>query len=165
MYKTTVPKRFVDHGPENIKGFFKCKAPRCDTCKHGHFADHVISSDERRRQINQHISCTKPNVVYLLTCKLHPKAQYVGCTYDLKKRWANHKSDCKLKKSTKCSVAAHVSSTYHPHDDNLSFLQVTALEQVKKTEDLKRRELYWMCNFGTVFTGLNSRNDVHGFTL
>ena len=34
IYKPTVPKRFVQHGPRNKSGFFTCSAKRCDTCSH-----------------------------------------------------------------------------------------------------------------------------------
>ena len=39
MYKQTVPRRFVTHGPENKPGFNKCLSNRCDACKHGCFGD------------------------------------------------------------------------------------------------------------------------------
>ena len=50
----------------------------------------------------------------------------------------------------------------HPDDPDLQYLKITALEHVKKEEDLLRRELYWMTNLGTIFVGLNTRKDLQG---
>ena len=162
IYKPTIPRRFVIHGPENSRGFFKCSATHCDTCRHGSFTDSVTSAwDNRRWQIKQHLTCTTPNVIYLIQCQIHPEAQYVGCTNNFKKRWANHKSDCKLKKKNKCTVVAHVCAKIHPEDQDLLYLRITALEHVTRDQDLASRELYWMCNLGTIFVGLNTRKDLN----
>ena len=40
--------------------------------------------------IKQHITCSSPNTVYVVMCKVHNE-WYVGSTTDLKARWRNHK--------------------------------------------------------------------------
>ena len=36
------------------------------------------------------------NLIYIIECNVHDNFMYVGSTVDLKKRWANHKSDSKI---------------------------------------------------------------------
>ena len=99
-------------------------------------------------------------MIYLIRCRLHPDFLYVGSTINTKKRWANHKSDAKLKKTKKCRVAAHVGGVCHPTDPQLSFITIIPIEHVEREERLLERELYWMANLGTLETGGNERVDV-----
>ena len=92
-------------------------------------------------------------------CEVHNE-WYVGSTTDLKARWRNHKSDAKLKKATKCGVADHVRKLEHPEDLQIGFLTIVAVESVKEKKDLIARENYWMCNLGTIFKSMNTRNTV-----
>ena len=86
--------------------------------------------DQRKWKIWGHLTCSTPNVVYLIRCKLHKNACYVGSTKNFKLRWANHKSDVKLKRVNKCSVAHHVHVMDHPNDITFSCLQIFAIEAV-----------------------------------
>ena len=95
----------------------------------------------------------------MIQCKIHSDFVYVGSTVNLKKRWTNHKSDVKLKKTKKCSVAAHVASEKHPDDNNIMFLSIIPIEKVMAIEKLLERELYWQANLGTLSTGGNERKD------
>jgi hypothetical protein len=45
-------------------------------------------------------------------------------------------------------------------EEAISSLRVTLVDSVRKEKDLKIREDSWMCNLGTLFVGLNSRNEV-----
>ena len=84
LCKPTTPRRFPKHGPENKKGFYTCKK-NCDTCRHS--SDRVQFSskwDNRKWYIREYITCTTPNVIYVLECQLHPDFMYVGSTMNLK---------------------------------------------------------------------------------
>ena len=160
LCKPTTPRRFPKHGPANKKGFFTCKK-HCDTCRHS--GDRVQFSsrwDNRKWYIRDYITCTTPNVIYILECKLHPDFMYVGSTMNFKSRWANHKSDAKNGKAKKCWSAKHVCEQHHPKDDNMSFFIITPIEIVKNITRMADRELYWQANLGTIFTGGNSRRDI-----
>eukprot|EP00745_Piridium_sociabile_P028914 TRINITY_DN46767_c1_g1_i5.p1 TRINITY_DN46767_c1_g1~~TRINITY_DN46767_c1_g1_i5.p1 ORF type:complete len:381 (-),score=50.73 TRINITY_DN46767_c1_g1_i5:160-1302(-) len=162
IYKPTVPKRLVEYGPNKKQGFFPCSSKRCDTCSHSTEINEFTSAwDQRKWKIRGHLSCSTPNVVYVIRCKIHNDAYYVGSTKNLKLRWANHKSDTNLKKTTKCTVAQHVHAKDHPNDSKLSFLQIFAVETVTHEKDLLKKETWWQCNLGAIFNGLNLRKDVH----
>ena len=92
-------------------------------------------------------------------CEVHNE-WYVGSTTDLKARWRHPKPDAKLKKATKCGVADHVTKFQHPEAPQFGFLTIVAIEAVKEKRDLIVRENYWMCNLGTIFKGMNTRNTV-----
>ena len=160
IYKPTVPRRNqnVEHRKE-AGGFTKCKN-KCDVCAHSCDIRLFKSVwDQRRWQIRKTLTCKTKNVVYMIRCKIHSDACYIGSTTNLKLRWANHKSDCKLKKVTKCSVADHVSRMVHPNDATFSFLEIFAIDAVEHECDLHQREIWWQCNIGTFFKGLNIRKD------
>ena len=160
LVKPTVPRRFPVHGPINKKGFVKCQK-KCDTCRHSGDRDFFHSKwDGRKWYIREHIECTTPNVIYILECKIHPHFQYVGSSMDIKKRWANHKSDAKNGKINKCLTAKHVAEHDHPQDKEMSFLTITPIEIVKNINRMMDRELYWQANLGTFFTGGNLRKDI-----
>lgn len=161
MYKPTIPKRFIQHGPKEAPGFFKC-VKKCDTCNHATNTTMLTSPwDNRTWRIREHLTCTTPNVVYVLRCSLHPDEWYVGSTVDLKRRWANHKSDTNLGKVNKCMVASHVRGNAHPKDKNLPFLSICPIESVREEDKLLQRELFWQANLGTLTIGLNRRKDLN----
>ena len=162
LYKPTVPQRFVEHGPKLEPGYFTCQAKKCDTCKHGKNTKSITSPwDGRTWNIRQHLTCSSKNVIYVLKCKIHPKLLYVGSTKNLKSRWANHKSDTKLKKNTKCTVSKQVNTLPHPDSKDLDYLEIIAIDSVQEEQSLLRKEIFWICNLGTLFQGLNTRQDVH----
>ena len=160
IYKPTVPKRFVEHGPKNKPGFYPC-TKKCDTCRHSRVTTDFTSPwDGRKWTIRQHLTCTTPNVIYVVRCETHGDL-YAGSTEDLKARWRNHKSDMKLKKNKKCGVAAHVCDREHKEDPNFGFITIFAIETVRSEKELTVRENYWQCNLGTIFVGMNNRKELH----
>jgi hypothetical protein len=160
LYKPSVPKRVHALAPSLAHGFYPCN--KCDTCAHAVPTTSFVSPwDGRRWNIRQHLTCTSKNVVYVLKCTVHPDEWYIGSTMDLKKRWANHKSDIKLKKGKKCSTAQHVMDKAHPNDPTLPFIQIFAVEAVTNPDDLLRRETWWMTNVGTLYQGLNTSSSLH----
>ena len=66
---------------EEAKGCFKCNKKRCDLCQHYLIQDTKFQSFASNRiyRINQQLSCTSKNVIYLASCNLCRK-QYVGST-------------------------------------------------------------------------------------
>ncbi|KAL8563260.1 hypothetical protein ACOMHN_046843 [Nucella lapillus] len=90
----------------------------------------------------------------------HPDFLYIGSSVNLRHRWANHKSDCKLRKGHKCHVAQHFLDKQHPVDPQFTCLRIFAIEAVHKKEDLGKRETWWQVNVGTIFLGLNIRSDI-----
>eukprot|EP00745_Piridium_sociabile_P020923 TRINITY_DN32272_c0_g1_i5.p1 TRINITY_DN32272_c0_g1~~TRINITY_DN32272_c0_g1_i5.p1 ORF type:complete len:867 (+),score=134.27 TRINITY_DN32272_c0_g1_i5:352-2601(+) len=125
MYKPTVPRRHPIHGPRNRPGFFLCSARRCDLCAHSSNTEGFRSPwDGRYWPIKQHLTCTDSNVIYVIRCQEHPDLWYVGSTKDLKRRWANHKSDVNKKLAQRCGVARHLSQTQHPVDKALPFITI-----------------------------------------
>ncbi|KAL8609727.1 hypothetical protein ACOMHN_042766 [Nucella lapillus] len=90
----------------------------------------------------------------------HPYFLYIGSSVNLCHRWANHKSDCKLRKGHKCHVAQHFLDKQHPVDPQFTCLRIFAIEAVHKKENLGKRETWWQVNVGTIFLGLNIRSDI-----
>jgi hypothetical protein len=170
-YKPTVPRRFVQHGPKQDPGFHPCSAKRCDTCAHSLKINECVSPwDGRRWQIRKNLTCTSLNVIYIIRCKIHHEAVYVGSTKNLKLRWANHKSDVLLKKTQKCAVSQHMNARTHdlplrqgePLPSHLhEYLEIFAVDQVQEEASLLRKETWWQCNFGSLFVGLNARKDLN----
>ena len=160
MYMPTIPKRTKPIIPDEPPGFFPCF--KCDTCRHSEKTKGFRSPwDGRRWQIRQHITCRTKAVIYLLRCRIHPDLWYVGSTKDLRRRWAGHKSDVKLKRTSRCKMAEHVHTCHHPQDPQFGFLYIVPIEAVKREDDLLSRETYWQANLGTLFTGLNCRSDLN----
>ena len=161
LYKPTIAAPFAHHGPTNKQGYFPCSSKRCDACDHSvEITDFSSEWDQRKWKVRGHLTCSTPNVVYLIRCKLHKNACYVGSTKNFKLRWANHKSDVKLKRVNKCSVAHHVHAMDHPNDFTFSYLQIFTIEVVSDETCLLRRETWWQCNFGIISKGLNVRKDI-----
>ena len=159
IYKPTIPRRFVEHGPRTQPGFQTC-AKRCDTCAHATNIDQFTSPwDHRLWKIRKTLSCTTPNTIYVIRCKIHPHAWYIGSTRNLKHRWAGHKSDINLKKNNKCQVAYHMNAMDHPSKDRHLDLEIFPIDTVRQEQHLGKRELWWMTNVGTLFCGLNVRMD------
>lgn len=152
----------MPHGPKPRAGYFPCSAKRCDTCTHSCEIDSFISPwDQRKWNIRKRLTCTSPRVIYLLRCKIHPEAWYVGSALNLKTRWANHKSDVKLKKNHKCRVAMHMNNEPHPPGDLHTYMEIFAIDAAHSEATLGTQETWWMCNIGTIFVGLNSRKDLN----
>ena len=161
IYKPTVPRYgFTTNTTPTDPGFFVCNK-KCDTCAHSRDTKFIQSPwDGRKWYIRQNLTCTTKNVIYVLCCKEHPKAMYVGSTKNLKSRWAGHKSDCKLGYTKKCAVSKHIKADDHPVDAQLNFLQIIAIESVNDEQKLLARETWWQCHLGTIFEGLNIRKDL-----
>ena len=100
MYKSTVPQRYVQHGPKNRPGFFsfKRKVRHLSPFKRNHCS--CISVGWYTLDHQADITCSSANTVYVIMCEVHNKL-YIGFTTDLKAHWKNHKSDANIEKVTK----------------------------------------------------------------
>ena len=95
-YKPTVPQRHVQHGPKNRPGFFPCKET-CNTCHHSKETTVLVSLwDGRHWTIKQHITCSSPKTVYIVTCEAVHNEWYVGSTTNLKVHWRESYWTCDL---------------------------------------------------------------------
>ncbi|KAL8612203.1 hypothetical protein ACOMHN_048302 [Nucella lapillus] len=112
------------------------------------------------------VGCDQVVVLYARTpaglefLQHHPDFLYIGSSVNLRHRWSNHKSDCKLRKGHKCHVAQHFLDKQHPVDPQFTCLRIFAIEAVHKKENLGKRETWWQVNVGTIFLGLNIRSDI-----
>ena len=162
LFKPTIPTRKSKPIIQDLPGFYICKASKCDTCLHSSDLFEIKSPwDNRKWVIRKHLNCLSKFVIYLIRCTLHPNLWYVGSTKSLKLRWANHKSDCRLKKVNKCCVAKHVTEIQHPVSANFDYLKIHVIDSVSNESQLLQKELFWQANLGTIFNGLNSRTDLH----
>ncbi|KAL8597565.1 hypothetical protein ACOMHN_001496 [Nucella lapillus] len=84
------------------------------------------------------LHCKIPNVIYCITCRHHQDFLYIGSSVNLRHRWSNHKSDCKLRKGHKCHVAQHFLDKQHPVDPQFTCLRIFAIEAVHKKENLEQ---------------------------
>lgn len=164
IYKPTTPHHLVTHGPKPEPGFHPCSRKACDTCAHS-LKIHGFSSpwDGRKWTIRKHLTCTTPNVIYIIRCIGHEEGVYIGSTQNLKLRWANHKSDIKLNKTNKCTLAQHMCTKHAKVDtsDLHKDIQIFAIDSTKSAESLLKAETWWQANVGTVFSGLNVRKDLN----
>ena len=159
IYKPSIPRMNKTTSTNIDNGFKKCNS-RCDFCNHSENSKYIVSCYNKKKwYINCSLTCTTPNTIYIVKCKIHVEFLYVGSTTNLKKRWANHKSDSKNKKSNKCYVAKHYNENVHPNDDCNSLI-IIPIEAVKNICNLGERELFWQANLWTFQSGGNSRSDI-----
>ena len=159
IIKPTEPKRFMESGPQEENGYFKCD--KCDLCKHAPENTKNFKSpwDGRKWKIRKHITCRTTNVIYLVICKLHENCWYIGSTDNLRTRWSKHKCDFKKGLNT-CKLAKHGQEMPHPVDAELKFLTVLPIDAIKSKTNLLEKEVWWQENVGVHKFGLNKRNDL-----
>ena len=104
-------------------------------------------------KINQNLNCEISNCIYMIECKKENcNMRYIGETKRIMKfRLADHRGYVNNGDDT--ATGEHFNSPGH----SLSDLNITILEQVKKKDDLyrKEREKYFIRKFNTFYRGLN----------
>ena len=100
-------------------------------------------------------------MVYYILCECDNVADYVGSTKNMKRRWSKHKNDISSSNWTACGLTSHF-GRHHRGDmeEAIRKFQVALVDSVEEVKHLKRNEDNWMCNLGTLFVGLNTRNEV-----
>ena len=152
--------RGVDQAESETRGCFKCSS-RCDFCKNFLIQDSKFKSFSTGRtyRINQNLSCSSKNVVYLASCN-KCNLQYVGSTStECKVRFRNHKSSMltNKKRVSLQPFQLHVIS-------EISFI---VIEKITSQGDatyidklLLTREAYWTAQLCTLNPhGLNKRRE------
>ena len=119
-------------------------------------------ASNRIYRINQQLSCTSTNVIYLASCNLCRK-QYVGSTStEFKVRFRNHKSPIIDNKKT-CNLAIQFNCS-HQEIHQISFIIIEKFLNHKSSTYLKQlllmREAYWTSQLFTLQShGLNERRE------
>ena len=68
---------------------------------------------------------------------------YVGSSKNLQDRWANHKSDARLERVSKCSVAPRVRAAEQASLGTFSHLQILTTEAVYDESFFSREKTWW----------------------
>ena len=152
---------------ENVEGgCFPCEAPKsCNLHQSGALqqTNSVISRyDGQKHQIRKRITCSSKNVVYYILCSCNNPTDYVGSTYDMKRRWSKHKSDIRLENWTVCGLTSHFEHFQRGDMEvAISKLEVTLLDCGEDVKRLKKTEDQWICNLGHSFLGPNQETKSH----
>ena len=112
---------------EENRGCSKCDK-KCDLCKNNLIQASKFQSSATGRQypIQQGLSCSSRNVIYLTTCA-KCNLQYVGSTStEFKVRFRNHKSNM-LKNKRTCELAIHFNDSEH----EISQINFIIIEQIR----------------------------------
>ena len=148
---------------EENGGCSKCNK-KCDLCKNYLIQASKFQSSATGRyySIQQKLSCSSQNVIYLATCA-KCNLQYVGSTStEFKVRFRNHKSNM-LKNKRTCELAIHYNNSEH----EISQINFIIIEQIRSFENslhleqlLLTREAYWTAQLFTLNPhGLNKRRE------
>ena len=79
----------------------------------------------------------------------------------MKTRWSKHKNDIRYSNWTACGLTRHFGENHRNNiEEAINNLKVTLVDCSDKEEDLKQLEDRWILKMGTLFTGLNSHNEV-----
>ena len=146
-------------------GCFPCNAPRACTLHQSGALQQVNCIVSRydgvKHSIRKRLDCSTPNLVYYILCNCNNPADYVGSTKNMKSRWSRHKGDIRSGNWTACGLTRHFGENHQGDmEEAISALEVVLLDSCEVEKDLKKLEDTWMCNLGTLFTGLNSHNEV-----
>ena len=144
-------------GLRTRSGFQRCNRVAGGLCMMCTFSTNCTSHEcaytKEKFEIQSMIKCTDTYIIYSITCKLCPKVQYIGQTYQTAaKRFSTHHSDIITKKVHK-PVAAHFNLPGHG-TSAMIFLPFEKLRFPDKTM-LDVREDFWIQKKKTFLYGLN----------
>lgn len=127
----------------NNNGFNRCTSTKCTFClRHAIDTKNFTSTSNRKRfQIKNRITCTSRDLIYLISCK-KCHIQYIGETgMPMRTRLNNHISNIRNKIDT--TVSAHFNSAGH----SILNLQAIAIEMMDPSNQnitRKQRESFWI---------------------
>ena len=158
IIRAKLPPPLKIHEKRKMRGMTKC-GKQCSACpyiKEGKTIEHKQTT----WQINKSLNCESRNIVYMIECqkercKKQNKYRYIGeSKRPLKYRLADHRGYVLNDKQNQ-ATGAHFSLPGH----SLGDLRVTIIEQVRKSDDLyrKEREKYHIKRFNTYYCGLNKK--------
>ena len=147
------------------QGCFPCNSPRsCVLHQSGNLQQVTFVKsryDGARHYIKHKIDCKTPNVIYYIYCDCQFPSDYVGSTKNMKQRWSKHKGDIRNSKWTACGLTRHFGENHTNNiEEAIRNLKVTLVDCSENEENLKLLEDRWILKMGTLFTGLNSHNEV-----
>lgn len=132
-----------------LKGYFyRCTSTNCVTCRFYTSDTNTFTSSANKQTftIENKVSCTTQNIIYLITCK-KCHIQYVGETSrSLKDRLYNHISCIKNK------IDNPIGSHFNLHNHNTRDISILTIEKINDTSILtrKHREMYWIGKLQTM---------------
>merc|ERR1711872_322021 len=101
------------------------------------------------------------------SCVLHQSGNLQQVTFvksstkNMKQRWSKHKGDIRNSKWTACGLTRHFGENHTNNiEEAIRNLKVTLVDCSEIEENLKLLEDRWILKMGTLFTGLNSHNEV-----
>ena len=131
-----------------------CYNGHCQCCSNI-FNTHIVEGITLR----QHLNCKSSNVIYLLKCRRHPSARYIGQTSrQLNQRLRGHRASVRHPGSkSEWPLYRHFADGHHDTDD----LLISPLESVRKNK-LLDREMFWINKLKTYRPpGLNSAHSIN----
>ena len=140
-------------------GSFKCQRPKCVICQQHLVEGHTFTSQRTGEtfHIRHQLTCTTPNLIYILHCNKCTHTQYVGETGGtLKQRFYLHRSNIKTNKNM-CPLI-----TEHFNQPNHSLLDLRCMPiEISFTDNTSRRrkrEQFWVSKLRTLTPdGLNTK--------
>ena len=152
LIRAAIPPPVRQRPAREIKGMAKC-GRNCAACPYIKEGRNIKVNKSQTWKINKKTTCMSHNIIYMIECQKNSCNQrYIGETKRwLRNRLADHRGY--VRDQTDNATGAHFSSPGH----SLADLKITVLEQVKKKDDLyrKEREKYFIQKFNTYHNGLN----------
>ena len=114
-----------------------------------------------RHYIKHKIDCKTPNLIYYIYCDCQFPSDYVGSTKNIEHRWSKHKGDIRNGNWTACVLTRHFGENHSNNiEEAIGNIKVTLVDCSENEENLKLLQDRWILKMGTLFTGLNSHNEV-----
>ena len=163
------PTQPVRERRERVQGgSFPCSSRQCLLHQSGALQEvTTVTSrgDGRLWRLQKRTTCTTRNQIYYILCNCSSPKDYVGSALNIKKRWSEHKSDCRKEIWENCGLTRHFQQEHQGNmEEAISNLKITLLdhlEGVHSEERLLQLEKDWILNLGTSGpTGMNSRNQL-----
>ena len=160
LIRAKLPPPLRKQEKRNLMGMSRC-GKQCTACPYIKEGKSIASASKQRTwKINKSLNCESKNIIYMIECKKERcrtknEYRYIGeSKRPLKYRLADHRGYVLNDKHNQ-ATGAHFSLPGH----SLGDLSVTIVEQVRKTDDLyrKEREKYHIRRFNTYHCGLNKK--------
>ena len=87
--------------------------------------------------------------------------KYFGSPVNMKARWSKYRWDIRLENWTAFGLTTHFGQHHRNNmEEAINSLKITVVDSVEEVKRLKTKEDAWICNLGTLFVGLNGKNEV-----
>ena len=141
--------------PRSDSNFTKCYRRRCIHCSTINDSNLFTSTTTSTvHKINNDLSCTSTDVIYLITCK-KCKAQYVRQTHQ---KCANHMNSHKYDIAHFPDTLTNVSDHFNSHGHSIQDFSFIPIDKVSNNWKRLLKETTWMHVLGTISPkGMNSK--------